>query len=135
MLRIRGLDHIVLRSPDIERSLDFYCRVLGLGEVRVEEWRAGDAPFPSVRISPDTLIDLIPLEKEPEAAQPQRLDHFCLTLEPTDLDAVVAALGAAGVEVTERGRRFGALGMAESVYFLGPEGVRTELRVYPEGEA
>ncbi len=131
-MQIRGLDHIVLRSPDIERSLDFYCRVLGLGEVRVEEWRAGDAPFPSVRIAADTLIDLVPMQEQPDEPGRQRLDHFCLTLEPMDLDAVAAALASAGVVVTERGRRFGALGWAESVYFVGPEGVRTELRVYPE---
>ena len=132
MVQIRGLDHIVLRSPDIERSLDFYCRVLGLGEVRVEQWRAGEAPFPSVRVSADTLIDIVPMEEEPDASTRQRLDHFCLTLEPTDLDAVVAALAAEGVTVTDRGRRFGALDWAQSIYFNGPEGVRTELRVYPE---
>lgn len=132
MLRIREFDHIVLRSPDIERSLAFYCDVLGLDGVRTQEWRRGDAPFPSVRVSEGSLIDLNPLTADPGDGVGQALDHFCLTLEPTDLDEVAALLEAAGTPVVDRGRRFGARGMAESVYFIGPEGVRTELRVYPD---
>lgn len=130
MLRIRELDHIVLRSPDIERSLDFYCRVLGLDGVRADEWRRGEVPFPSVRISEGTLIDLIPLTAGMGEEAGQALDHFCLTLEPIDLDEVAVVLEGEGSPVVARGQRFGARGMAESVYFIGPEGVRTELRVY-----
>ena len=133
MLRIREMDHIVLRSPDIERSLDFYCRVLGLDGVRVDEWRRGEAPFPSVRVSEGSVIDLVPLSGDPGEGAGQALDHFCFTLEPTDLDGVVTLLEAEGTPVVDKGPRFGARGMAESVYFIGPEGVRTELRVYPVG--
>ncbi len=41
MARVLGLDHIVLKSPDVERSLAFYQDVLGLQGDRVEEWRRG----------------------------------------------------------------------------------------------
>ncbi len=33
-IRIRALDHIVLRVVDVERSLRFYCDVLGCTEER-----------------------------------------------------------------------------------------------------
>ena len=33
-IRIRGLDHVVLRIADLERSLHFYCDVLGCSEER-----------------------------------------------------------------------------------------------------
>ena len=56
MSRIVGLDHIVLKSPDVERSLAFYCGVLGLDGVRVDEWRVGENRFPSVRINDNTII-------------------------------------------------------------------------------
>ncbi|MGZ7007898.1 MAG: VOC family protein, partial [Ilumatobacteraceae bacterium] len=57
-LRVTGLDHFVLCCSDVERSLGFYCETLGLEPERVDEWRRGTVPFPSVRISPTTIVDL-----------------------------------------------------------------------------
>lgn len=57
-ITVVGLDHIVLRCRDIEASLAFYTDRLGLAPDRVDEWRAGDVPFPSVRVDPTTIIDL-----------------------------------------------------------------------------
>ena len=127
MVRVVALDHIVLRSPDIERSLAFYCNVMGLEPVRVTEWREAKAPFPSVRIAPETLIDLVPLQEEP--GNGQCLDHFCLVIQGP-LDPVEDSLREAGYEVMDRGRRFGAQGMADSIYIVGPEGVSIEIRRY-----
>jgi len=55
---VQGLDHIVLVCTDVEASLGFYCGELGLTPERVEEWRRGEVPFPSARISASTIIDL-----------------------------------------------------------------------------
>ena len=33
-IEIRGIDHVVLRVSDVERSIHFYCRVLGCREER-----------------------------------------------------------------------------------------------------
>ena len=49
-VRAVGFDHLVLRSPDVERSLHFYVDDLGLQPERVEEWRRGEVLFPSVRV-------------------------------------------------------------------------------------
>ncbi len=122
-LRITGLDHIVLVSADVERTLAWYCDLLGLESERVEEWRRGEVPFPSVRVSPTTIIDLI-------AGEPVdgRLDHFCLVVEPTDLDAI-AASGEFTV-VDGPARRFGARGDGTSLYVRDPDGTLVELRHY-----
>ena len=133
MLKVKGLDHIVLRSPDIEASIRFYCDVLGMEPVRVEDWREGKVPFPSVRIAPESLIDLIPLQGEPGADDGQRLDHVCLVVEPGSLEAASRAVQAAGVKVTETMSRFGAQGQGLSFYFQGPEDVTIEVRHYPDG--
>ena len=71
-IRVSELDHIVLRCADVERTLAWYTDVLGLTPVRLDEWRRGEAPFPSVRINDGTIIDLV-------AGEPidGRLDHFC----------------------------------------------------------
>ena len=56
-MRISALDHIVLNVQDVERSLEFYNGCLGLAAERVDGWRSGELPFPSVRINEATLID------------------------------------------------------------------------------
>ncbi|WP_341717525.1 VOC family protein [Micromonospora sp. FIMYZ51] len=67
VVRVTGFDHLVLTVTDVERALDFYCGRLGLAPVRVDEWRAGKVPFPSVRVSAESIIDLV--QAEPAARQ------------------------------------------------------------------
>ena len=57
-LRVTGLDHIVLVSADVERTLAWYCDLLGLEPDRVDEWREGKVPFPSVRLNAHQVIHL-----------------------------------------------------------------------------
>ena len=61
MFRMTAMDHIVLNVRDMGRVLDFYQNVLGLPAERLAEFRRGEVPFPSVRISADTVIDLFPV--------------------------------------------------------------------------
>jgi catechol 2,3-dioxygenase-like lactoylglutathione lyase family enzyme len=74
MLRVTGIDHIVLRVSDVERSLDFYVNKIGLEPYRVEMWRNGEVRFPSVRVSEGTIIDLFPFDHQAEVAN-GNLDH------------------------------------------------------------
>lgn len=124
-LRVKAFDHLVLNVSDVERSLAFYLDLLGLEPVRVEEWRAGKVPFPSVRITPETIIDLT---SRPRGES--NVDHICLTVEPLDWDEVIAS----GVFTVLEGPvdRYGARGDATSVYVQDPDGNTVELRWYPE---
>jgi catechol 2,3-dioxygenase-like lactoylglutathione lyase family enzyme len=131
MVRVQGLDHIVLRSPDIERSLQFYSGVLGMDSVREDEWREGKVRFPSVRLNEGTLIDLFPMGPDDVFSATQQLVHFCIVLEPGELAVAKKAIKAAGIGIEIEATRWGARGDAESFYFQGPEGVQIELREYP----
>ncbi|MER7754155.1 VOC family protein [Kitasatospora sp. NPDC097643] len=124
-MRVKAFDHLVLNVSDVERSLAFYLDLLGLEPVRVEEWRAGKVPFPSVRITPETIIDLT---SRPRGES--NVDHICLTVEPLDWDEVIAS----GVFTVLEGPvdRYGARGDATSVYVQDPDGNTVELRWYPE---
>jgi catechol 2,3-dioxygenase-like lactoylglutathione lyase family enzyme len=122
-VQVRGLDHIVLSCADVERSLAWYTECLGLAPERVDAWRKGEVPFPSVRVDADTIIDLFP-----GAADAGRLDHFCLVIEPTDLAALVASRRFDVIEGPVR--RFGARGDGTSIYVRDPEGTTIELRHY-----
>ena len=120
-VKVTGFDHIVLRCADVEASLAFYCNELGLEPERVEEWRRGEVLFPSVRIDPATLIDLFGAERDG-----RNVDHFCLVIEPTDLDALAARFPGA----VRADGLFGARGFASSVYLEDPDGNTIELRSY-----
>ena len=122
-MRVIGFDHIVLNVRDPERSIAWYRDVLGLTPDRVDEWRHGDAPFPSVRVNDATVIDLFPTERTGENA-----DHFCLVLEPTDMQKLV---DSGQLEVLQGPvPRWGAQGMATSIYVRDPDGNTVELRHY-----
>lgn len=122
-LHATGLDHVVLTVADVERSLSWYLRELGLEGVRVEEWRRGEVLFPSVRIDATTIIDLVAGERSG-----QNVDHLCLVVEPVDLDAV-AASGDFDV-VAGPSRLFGARGEGVGLYVRDPDGNMIELRHY-----
>ncbi|MGW5214619.1 VOC family protein [Streptomyces sp. NPDC004051] len=126
-MRVIAFDHLVLNVTDIERSLAFYTGPLGLQPVRVEEWRDGRAPFPSVRVSPTTIIDLV--EVPAERPEGSNVDHICLVVEPLDWQHVVDS-GVFTV-LDGPGKRFGAQGIADSLYVQDPDGNTVELRCYP----
>ncbi|WKX72227.1 VOC family protein [Streptomyces sp. XD-27] len=127
-MRVIDFDHLVLNVADIERSLAFYCGPLGLEPVRVDQWRAGEVPFPSVRVSPTTIIDLIQGPDSAPAAS--NVDHICLVVEPLDWQEVIDS-GVFTV-LDGPGERFGARGTALSLYVRDPDGNTVELRWYPQ---
>ncbi|MGW4197868.1 VOC family protein [Streptomyces sp. NPDC005004] len=124
-LHVKGFDHLVLNVADVERSLGFYTGFLGLEPVNVEAWRAGKAPFPSVRVSPETIIDVV---GKPRGES--NVDHFCLTVDPLDWSEFLKSAEVAVVEGPVR--RDGARGTATSVYVRDPDGNTVELRWYPQ---
>lgn len=123
MIRVTGMDHIVLLVADVDRSLAWYIDELGLDGDRVEEWRAGEVLFPSVRVNEGTIIDLLAGERSGS-----NIDHLCLVVEPTDL-AELADSGRFDV-VDGPGPRYGARGDGTSLYVRDPDGNTVELRHY-----
>jgi catechol 2,3-dioxygenase-like lactoylglutathione lyase family enzyme len=126
-VEVIGFDHLVLRCADVDRSLAWYAGALGMAEVRVDEWRAGRAPFPSVRADTTTIIDLIPANG---SFAERNLDHLCLVVADGVVDAVAAADSFRVVDGPDH--RYGAQGDGWSVYVLDPDENVVELRSYPQ---
>ena len=122
-MKVVGFDHVVVNTSNTEALLAFYCDELGLEPVRVDEWRKGEVLFPSVRVTPETLIDLFPAERSGE-----NMNHFCLVIEPTELDVLAARFPGA----RRADGLFGAQGYASSLYVQDPDGNTIELRFYEE---
>ena len=134
------LDHVVLWTKNPRVSMDFYVRVVGLAPVRFAQFETGDAPFPSVRVCEDSIIDLLPLANaggtesltrvEGSAGHP--VNHVCLALSKSEYDALDRRLQAEGVDTSARlNRSFGARGWApQGYYFADPDGNVVEARYY-----
>jgi catechol 2,3-dioxygenase-like lactoylglutathione lyase family enzyme len=133
MIRIRDIDHVVLRVTDLEASLAFYTGLLGCSierrrdELGLVQLRAGRC-----------LIDLVPVDGKLGRAggagpgrEGRNLDHLCLRVEPFDEKAIRDDLAAAGVAAGETATRFGAEGEGPSIYVSDPDGNTVELKGPP----
>ena len=133
MIRIRDIDHIVLRVVDLDAMLGFYCDVLGCTVERRQEaigliqLRAGRS-----------IVDLVPVDGElgraggaPPGREGRNLDHFCLRVDPFDEAAIRSHLAAHGVQAGPTEARYGAEGSGPSIYLQDPEGNVVELKGPP----
>lgn len=129
----REIDHVVLRICDIDRSLAFYCGVLGCtldrrrDELGLIQLRAGRS-----------LIDLVPLDGKlgrqggaGPGAEGRNMDHLCLRVEPFDGEAILAHLRANGLDPGTVESRYGAEGEGPSIYVADPDGNVVELKGPP----
>lgn len=126
-VRVVALDHFVLRVRDLDRSLSFYRDTLGLPVEFLEEYRAGQRPFVSLRVG-EQLIDLVP--DATYVAPPQSgFLHFCLRVAGR-LEDVLAQLEQCGVHLLEQApvRRMGAKGWGWAAYVQDPDGYVVELK-------
>lgn len=121
-MEISGIDHVVVRVVDLDRSIGFYCQILGCKL----EWRRDELALAHLRVG-SAFVDL--LAGQPLPTGPSRnMDHLCLTVVGFDLEQVRDHLLAHGVEVGSAAERFGASGWGQSLYIVDPDGNGLELR-------
>lgn len=125
-MRALGIDHVVILCSDIEPTLAWWQRELGLEPVRVDEWRAGAAPFPSLRLNASTIVDFLPGRRGGE-----NVAHIAVEVDisPDALESLVSERGWDVVSPLNR-ELFGARGIGAGVYVRDPEGNVIELRTY-----
>src|SRR5260370_35485772 len=99
VIRIAGLDHVVLRVGDLDRAIEFYKKVLGC---RVE--RQLDQPKLVQLRAGASLIDLVPAAVSPQAAEDasgRNMDHFAVRGDCFDAAALHAHLRRHGITAGE----------------------------------
>lgn len=129
------MDHIVLNVENDEKMIAFYSNVLMLAPERLEEYRAGDVPFPSVRLNSDMIVDLFPKEMWQKSARTRQvrenLNHFCIALSKDAWGSLLERLHDNNIDIEEGPvQRWGAHGTGTSIYFRDPEGNLVEARYY-----
>ncbi len=129
------MDHIVLNMEDDEKMISFYANVLMFPTERLDEYRAGKVPFPSLRLNADTIIDLFPKKMWQKSVRAgggrENLNHFCIALSKETWQRLLERLKDNAVPIEEGPvPRWGAHGTGTSVYFRDPEGNLIETRYY-----
>src|ERR1043165_9387914 len=117
MLKLQGLDHLVLRVIDLDAMVGFYVDVLGCSverrqdEIGLMQLRAGKS-----------LIDLVPVDGKlgrmggaPPGLEGRNMDHVCLRVDPWDAEAITEHLRTMGASPGNVAARFGAEGEGPSI--------------------
>ena len=121
---ILHIDHVVLTVADIERSVAFYQRVLGMEPVTFANGRRA-LKFGQQKINLQTL------GQEPRNHAAVGAGDLCL-IATRPLAEVMAHLAAQGVPLLEGPvAKSGARGPIQSVDFNDPDGHLIEVSVYP----
>jgi catechol 2,3-dioxygenase-like lactoylglutathione lyase family enzyme len=116
-MHIDHLDHLVLTVASIQRSCDFYQRVLGMDVVTFKGGRKA-LSFGQQKIN----LHEHGREFEPKALAPTPGSADLCFIAATPLNEVIAELGAMGVPIEEGPvERTGATGPIRSVYIRDPD--------------
>lgn len=131
MIKVLGIDHIVLRTTDLQAMLRFYRDALGcqiertLEDLGLVQLRAGTA-----------LIDIVPVDSKlgkagggPPRQDGRNMEHLCLLLERCNEEKLIARLMTHGIACEPFAERYGADGFGRSIYVNDPEGNNVELKL------
>lgn len=111
----RTLNHISIAVSDVERSAQFYSRLLGLEVVS----RPGNGGI-NLGLS-DGFLGLYNL---PNPGQPH---HFCIGVENYDPDRLAARLGEMGVQARVDRNPANRTSGGDQLYFNDPDNTRVQL--------
>lgn len=145
-MAIRGVHHVAIATPDIDRMLAFYRDVLGFTVVSEGGWEQGNtlideivglrdsAARSAMLRAGNTHVELFeyaaPTGRGPDPERPVNdagYTHFCLDV--TDIDAEYERLSAAGMTFHRPPPRLGELGPHNrATYGRDPDGNVIELQ-------
>ena len=132
MIKVKMIDHIVLRTEQLDKMIHFYSVVLGCA---VERTLPAHVGLTQLRAG-QSLIDLVNVDSElgraggpPPSGTEKNVDHFCLQIEAISEDDLRQWLESHGVEVGDFEVRYGAEAFGSSVYIRDPDSNIVELRL------
>ena len=128
-MKIERIDHLNLTVADIDRSVEFYKRVLGMKTESMGEGRAA-LYFGQQKIHLDAAKGLDANRGAMAMSGEKRMPaHICFVTE-TPMSEITAHLEHCGVPVRMQGPRAGAIGTIQSVYIDDPDHNSIEISTY-----
>ena len=128
MIRIIGIDHVAINVRDLDKSVEFYTKVIGLKITEREPSKPGTEYFldcgPSLLgiIQAKDLSTLHPFENEGLGA-----NHFSFRVHAKDFDPMIERLEENGVKIEFAKKRE----KSWSLYFYDIDGNKLEVTAWP----
>ncbi|HVC50889.1 MAG TPA: VOC family protein [Stellaceae bacterium] len=122
-MKIERIDHLNITVADIDRSVAFYKKVLGMEAETIAEGRAA-LLFGQQKIHLDAAGG--PMAMAGDMRMPA---HICFVTE-APVGEITTHLAECGVPVRMQGPRTGAIGTIQSVYIDDPDGNSIEISHY-----
>lgn len=127
-MRVKGIDHVALSVGDLEKSLKFYTKVLGLKITGREYSKPGVEYFLDCGAA---LIGLI----QGNGSEGRHLlgdgglggNHVAFRVDAKDFDRIAEEIKAIGLTITYQKKRE----KSWSLYFLDPDGNKLEITAWP----
>ena len=123
-MKIERIDHLNLTVADIDRSLEFYKRVLGMKAESTSEGRVA-LYFGQQKIH----LDAAGRAAMAANGEKRMRAHICFISE-APMAEVAAHLEECGVPIRMQGPRAGAIGTIQSVYIDDPDLNSIEIACY-----
>lgn len=125
MFNIECLDHVALLVKNLELSVEWYTRVLGLKRHYAEVW-----DIPVVLYAGTTGVALFPANPEeqnpsPDTAQAIKMHHFAFRVSRSDFEEAQRDFRNRRIEY-----EFQDHVIAHSIYIRDPDGYEVELTTY-----
>ena len=122
-IQVSTMNHVTLSVSDVQRSVEFYQRVLGLPLVTTQgterDWDAPAVPVLGIGNGPQ----FIALSR----GDRPHINHYCLGMEGFDAAEIVARLAEHGIEARVR-MRADSDPPAEELIFNDPDGIPVQIQ-------
>ena len=128
MIQVLGIDHVAISVRDLDRSLEFYTKVIGLKITEREISKPGIEYFLDCGSS---LVGLIQGEKDGKKHLLEDAglggNHFAFRARTKDFDRIVEEIRERKIPITFSKKRE----KSWSLYFLDPDGNKLEITAWP----
>ena len=122
-IRVRTMNHVTLSVSDVQRSVEFYQRVLGLPLVTTQgterDWDAPAVPVLGIGDGPQFIAF--------SQGNRPHINHYCLGMDGFDAAEIVARLAEHGIEARVR-MRADSDPPAEELMFNDPDGIPVQIQ-------
>ena len=126
---INGIGHIAFNVKDMEKTLKFYCDVLGFKHAFTLRNAEGAPWIEYLKVSDNNFIELFYAKPDSPVGPGSTFNHICLTV--ADIHAAEKALDGAGWTVDTRPKQGSDKNW--QMWVRDPDGVRIELmQISPE---
>lgn len=119
---INSLDHVAIRAKDMNISIEWYTRVMGLKKYQLEQW--GD--FPIFMLSGKSGVAIFPANLEHETINQDsrnvKIDHFAFNVSNQDFEKAQDYFKRIGEDFQFQDHHY-----FHSIYLKDPDNHKVEL--------